>query len=562
MTNSHYSMSAARYFLPQMSIRFCMLIFIACMGASVAPQHYLTNILLFSMVPTSTFFAAWSVWLSPDLHLLSNALTSQTGTNDPEFFLLIALAFVLYGISALVIRYQLKETKNTGIWYVMWAGAILVGLIFVFTPTMLSHDIFVYADYGHTIVAYRGNPYFVPPGVLSQDVLTQLDDWRMYITAYGPLWLDICSFLALFLGNIPWHYIFGFRLLGLVAHLMNILLVTTILRKAGGTERTILPGTWLYAMNPLVLLESSFGAHNDIFMATFLLLGILLCMRAEQKGFTHPASYVPPVVAFTLSALIKFTTLPLIIFFLILLARKTLYSTSTGTAVPQHTVLSHWRSTCMHVFFASLTCGITLLAFYAPFWPGHTFKEIIHSFSLPPSSFYAENSLARVLHEWIRRHGLPPETSWAYLPMHLFSQHIVWDMLNVGALGCTMGIGIFFLWRTPTTQTFILAALICLGALLIVTPWFYSWYVIWLIALAVASFSLPDNPLRRALTGFALMFSFTAFLTYMSSSIVLLGEWASFVQFMLIPGLPLLVFLLLFHIKMTGSSANIARRVR
>lgn len=501
------------------------------------------------MVPTSTFFAAWGAWLSPDLHLLSNAQTSQTGTNTLAFFLLITLAFVLYGISALVIRYQLKETKNTGIWYVMWAGAILIGLTFVFTPTMLSHDIFVYADYGHTIVAYGGNPYFVPPGVLSRDVLTQLDDWRMYITAYGPLWLDICSFLALLLGNVPWHYIFAFRLLGLAAHLLNILLVILILRRAGCTRGTILFGAWLYAMNPLVLLESSFGAHNDILMATFLLLGILLCMRAEQKGFTHPTNYIPPVVAFTLSALIKFTTVPLIIFFLILLARKTLYSTSADTTLPQQPVLSHWRSACMHVFFASLACGISILAFYAPFWLGHTFKEIIHSFSLPPSAFYAENSLARVLHEWIRRHGLPPETSWAYLPVHLFSQHIVWDMLNVGVLGCTMGIGIFFLWRSPNTRTFILAALICLGALLIATPWFYSWYIIWLIALAGTSFSLPDNRMKRALVGFALTFSFTAFLTYISNTIALLGEWAPPVQCAVKLGLPLLVFLLLLIIK-------------
>ncbi|MEO8971566.1 MAG: hypothetical protein ABI406_08215 [Ktedonobacteraceae bacterium] len=517
----------------------------------------LANTPLLAGLPTNGFLEAWGAWLPANLHLVSNIQTSQISTDNLEFFSLITLAFVLYGISALVIRYQLKEAKNTGIYFVLWVGAILVGLIFVFTPAMLSRDLFVYADYGHTIVVHGANPYFVPPGMgkYSGDVLTQIDDWKMYIAAYGPLWLDICSLLALLLGNIPWHYIFGFRLLGLAAHLLNILLIILILRRAHCTGRTILLGAWLYAMNPLVLFESSFGAHNDIFMATFLLLGILLCMRAEQKGFTHPANYIPPVVAFTLSALIKFTTIPLIIFFLVLLARKTLCSTSMGTSRSQKTAY-------IHVFLASFICGLIMLVFYTPFWLGHTFKEIVHSFSLPPSAVFSENSLSRVFYGWIRKHGLPPQTSWAYLPVHLFSKHIVWNDLSVVVLVCTTAIGAIYLWRLPTTQTLILAALASLGALLIVTPWFYSWYIIWVIALAAAAFSLPDNRMRRALVGFALTFSCTAFLTYMSNTIAPLGEWASFVQYTIIPGLPLLVFLILLNVKMTGSSLRSCQGAR
>ena len=544
-------MPTGKHLLPKMSILLCMVIFMVCMGASVAPQHYLTNIPLFSWVPGSTFLAAWRIWLSPDLHLVSNVQTTQSSTNNLEFFLLIICAFVVYSISALFIRYQLKEAKNTGIYLLMWTGAILVGLIFVFTPAMLSHDLFVYADYGHTIVAHGGNPYFVPPGMgrFSRDVLTQLDDWRMYIAAYGPLWLAICSFLALLLGNIPWHYIFGFRLLGLAAHMLNILLIIFILRRAGCTRRTILLGSWLYAMNPLVLLESSFGAHNDSVMATFLLLGILLCFRAEQKGFTHPANYIPPLVAFTLSALIKFTTIPLILFFLMLLARKALYSTSFEASEPHQIAMLHWRTASCHVFLASWIGVMIMLAFYGPFWAGHTLKEILQSFSLPPSAVYAENSLARLMYGWIKLYGLPPRTSWSYLPAHLLSKHKFWNELNVIVLACSMTIGTVYLWRFPHTQTLILVTLATLGVLLIVTPWFYSWYIIWLIALAGATFSLSNNCMRRALVGFALTFSVTAFLTYMSNSIALIGEWAPFVQYAIIPGLPLLVFLLVMMVK-------------
>ena len=537
--------------LPKLTILFCMIAFIWCIGARVAPLQRWASTPLLSALPTNGFLEAWGAWLPADLHLMNNAHVSRVSTNSLEFFLLIALAFAMYGLSAFVIRYRLQEAKNTGIrgiYCLMWVGITLVGLIFVFTPAMLSHDIFVYADYGHTIVAHSSNPYFVPPAAVSHDVLTRLDDWRIYVAAYGPFWLYICSFVALLLGNVPWQYIFAFRLLGFAAHMFNVLLVILILRRAGCTQRTILFGAWLYAWNPLVLMESSFGAHNDILMATFLLLGILLCMRAEQRGFTHPANYIPPIVAFTLSALIKFTTVPLIIFFLVLLARKTLFTTFTGTSTPQQSLL-HRCAICIAVGIASLVCGLTMLAFYVPFWIGHTLKDIVQSFSTPPSAIFSENSIHRTLYEWIKRHGLPPQSSWAYLPVIIFSQHSLWNMISLVVLGCTIGIGAFFLWRIPTTQTLILAALACLGALLIVTPWFYSWYITWLIALAGASFALPDNWMRRALVGFALTFSFTAQLTYISNTIALLGDWAPLVQCAVILGLPLLVFLLLWWDK-------------
>ncbi len=550
---------SGKQILPQTIILCCMIVFTYCIGASVAPLQRKAGTPLLSGMPTNGFLAALGAWLPIDLHLVSNAQTSQTSTNNLEFFLLITLAFVMYGISALIIRYQLKEARNRDIYLLMWAGAILVGLIFVFTPAMLSRDLFVYTDYGHVIVAHGANPYFVPPAAVSHDLLTQLDGWKPFIAAYGPLWLDICSFLALLLGNVPWHYIFGFRLLGLAAHLLNVLLVILILRRAGCTKRTILLGTWLYAMNPLVLLESSLGAHNDIVMATFLLLGILLCMRAEQRGFTHPANYIPPIVAFTLSALIKFTTIPLIIFFLVLLARKMLYATSLKTSKSHQTAKLHWGTACFHVFLACLACGLTMLAFYAPFWIGHNLVDIIRSFLSPPSSTNSENSIHRALLAWVKQHGLPPQNSWAYLPMYIFSAHTVWTVISIVVLGCAIVVGANYLWRIPTTQTLILAGLAALGSLLIVTPWFFSWYVIWLVALAGAAFALPDNRLRRALVGFALTFSFTAFLIYISNTIALAGEWAAPVQCAVMLGLPLLVLLVMLMIKKRGSSADIVR---
>src|SRR5205814_8444306 len=103
--------------------------------------------------------------------------------------------------------------------------------------------------------------------------------------AYGPVWLTICSLWTLVLGNSPLGSVLSFRLFSLAAHLLNIWLVATILRKMGSSTRIVTLGTLLYAWNPLVLQESSLGGHSDVFMVTLILLGILLCLHGEQRRF-------------------------------------------------------------------------------------------------------------------------------------------------------------------------------------------------------------------------------------------------------------------------------------
>src|SRR5205823_1249687 len=139
----------------------------------------------------------------------------------------------------------------------------------------LSHDIFVYAGYGRVMVTYHANPFFVPPSAFPHDPIYPFDDWAHFTSAYGPVWLVICAISELFSGTHPLRYIIFFRVLGLAAHLVNILLVATILRKMERSPRTVTLGAQLYAWNPLAMLESSQSGHIDIFMITFILLGIL-----------------------------------------------------------------------------------------------------------------------------------------------------------------------------------------------------------------------------------------------------------------------------------------------
>lgn len=141
------------------------------------------------------------------------------------------------------------------------------------------------------------------------------------------------------------HYLFAYRVLTLIFHLLNIGLVTTILSRTRCSSRTVALGTVLYAWNPLILLESSLTVHNDIYIYALILLGILLSMRVYQCDFLHPRHYLPPLMAFTLATMIKITIAPLIACFLLFLACKAMRTDQNRFQ------LACWRQALPHCRF-------------------------------------------------------------------------------------------------------------------------------------------------------------------------------------------------------------------
>ncbi|MDQ6643460.1 MAG: hypothetical protein M3Y76_03345 [Chloroflexota bacterium] len=528
-------------FVRARNIILCALAYLLCLCVSVSPLLHLAGKTFLLSLPTNPILLLWGAWLPNDLHLQPMRLNSIRVTNDIELSLLLALEFGIYAFCAFLVHRLPERGHYKRIFGVITCGALVFGLIYVLTPAMLSRDIFVYAGYGRTIMTYHANPYFVTPSAYPLDSITPYDDWRYATSAYGPVWLIVCSIWASLVGSSPLGYVFAFRLFGLAAHLANIWFVAAILKKMGRSPRTVTLGMLLYAWNPLALLESSQGGHNDTFMVTLMLLGILLSLRAAQHGFARPFHYLPPIIVFTLATLVKFTSTPLLFFFLVLMSRH-IYLAHLSDTQFNHTM--GWQSLkriVPKVLLAIVTSGLVALLCCAPFWIYHNISSIIGSFSSPPSAYYAENSLLRVMYDWVKTYGLPAQTSWMYLPVSALSNHTVWNVINLVALLFALSIGAICLWRTPTMHTMILAALATLALLLVVTPWFFSWYVTWLVGLAAIicpSITLQRTRIRQALIAFSLTFSATAFVTYFAA----IGDWGGF-NWLLMICPPVLVFI-------------------
>ncbi len=511
----------------------CTFAYILCILFSVA--------LVFNISPLAThlwishLLLLCGSWIPTDFGPVAQTHLSHQQTGYLELMVIFACMFAAYGFCAFYMHQLLRFKANHTLLPIIWVGALIGGFIYLFTPGIMTTDLYSYASYGRLLLMHAANPYFVPPSTFPHDPVYQFLYWKNTVSIYGPIWNLVCAFLATIAGTRQMEIVVVFRLFEFAAHLVNILLVTAILRALGRSYRTVIVGTLLYAWNPLVLAESSLGAHNDVFMVTFLLLGIYLCARAEQRHqFFSFRGYAPAMLAFTLAFLVKFSAAPAIAVFVIALFCAVLRS-----SLDYRQPLA-WRTAFMTSCKAiALSLALTLLL-YGPFWLGHSLEAIATSFSSQPSATASFNSLLSTVAYLQGTHSLAPWLSF------LLDRRI-WNVVTVLAFCIPVITGCFALWHAPTTRTLVIVTLTSLATFLVFTPWFFAWYLTWLVALAVVCLPVITDRRIRALVAFSLTFSATSLLTYYSTTVgylLLRQHNAAWSLWMILGtlGIPLLVF--------------------
>jgi len=295
----------------------CALAFILCILTTIVPIYKMAGLQTQLSISKAIVKAAAWVHLPTDLGIGVNHYVSQQQTDYLEFLLLMLLAFVICGLCTYLLYRARTRSDYTFVMWVIWLTILVSGCLYLFTPATFSDDAFSYASYGRLLSVHHVNPYVIPPSAFPKDPTYQLVHWKDTVSIYGPVWLVISAVVGILAGPHPMDYLVAFRLCAFAAHLLNIWLVMATLRIMGRSSRVVVLGTLFYAWNPLIVLESSLGGHNDVFMLTFLLLGLLLSARAERRGTTGLRATIPALAAFTLAALVKLTAIPIIIFLIV-----------------------------------------------------------------------------------------------------------------------------------------------------------------------------------------------------------------------------------------------------
>lgn len=206
----------------------------------------------------------------------------------------IVIFFIFYSI---FIYLGAKKKVNLRELFIL-LGTMVVILLFSY-PAMLSYDIFNYIATSKVLFFYHENPYIVMPIELVGDPLLAFTHAANKIALYGPFWVLLTG-IPYFLGMGN----FIITLLALKLFVMIFYLSTTFL--IWKISKNII-SLILFALNPLVVIETLVSGHNDIVMIFLALLSFFLLIN--KKIFLG-------TLFFVLSIFIKYTTILLVPIFL------------------------------------------------------------------------------------------------------------------------------------------------------------------------------------------------------------------------------------------------------
>lgn len=367
------------------------------------------------------------------------------------------------------------QQRRVGVLIVaIWLGCSFV--LMTAAPAGESHDIFDYVFRGRMMAEFNANPLVDLPKEYSNKAYYLYIAWHSHVDTYGPLWEATSNGLAngvrTLAQSLGWWvpdlpscpesqascrlfmlYLSGYRLMAVVLTGLAGWLITRLVKNVQPEMGSMALAAWLW--NPLTLIATALGGHNDLSMIVLLLIAILLM----QKRLPFWA-----LLALILAGHVKLTAL--------------IYAPVFGLWI---LAKWGWRRT-LAVGIGSLALGIAISwLLYIPFGGWGTLPRMLHERSL----FYA-NSIGDILSKSLTQFNVPnPVISQltVNLPTLLFLIVSLW-----------VAIGSFNLlpkcWKKPSfdfEEHHFWRVLVAISLLYLTLGafWFQYWYFLWLLAPAV-----------------------------------------------------------------------------
>jgi hypothetical protein len=195
------------------------------------------------------------------------------------FVVIILLYYAAYG---LLLRSVLQHNLSSK---QLWIIIVLNSFILLWSYPAFSYDFFNYMFTAKMVLLYQKNPYIIiPRDFAGFDAWLNFLRWTHLPSAYTPFWIG--------LSLIPFYFGFGFFLLTMWN--FKLLLAVFYLLTAWAIKRVMshdIPkisdfSLAVFALNPLVFIESVVSPHNDIVMMAFVMIALYLFIVKSQV-LTH-----------------------------------------------------------------------------------------------------------------------------------------------------------------------------------------------------------------------------------------------------------------------------------
>lgn len=299
-------------------------------------------------------------------------------------------------------------------------GAIVaLHVVFLLAPPLLSGDVFSYLSYARLGALHGIDPYVHGPIAARGDPAFALTSWKHAASAYGPLFTVASYPLAQL--SLPLA-IWTLKLLAAASSLGCVALVWRIAGQVGVSRARAVA---VYGLNPIVLVWTLGGAHNDLLMLLLVLAGVSLAL-ASREALGGAA-----VVA---AAAVKATAGIALPFMLIGVRRGVRAAVGAGLA------------------------AASILGLAAVVFPGQALG-VAHVLE-HEQRLVAFDGVPKVVARLV---GLPGVTG----PVRL-AGHVAFVMVAVG-----------FCVAVRRGYDWIAACGWALVAIVVTTPWFLAWYTVW-----------------------------------------------------------------------------------
>lgn len=184
-----------------------------------------------------------------------------------QMYLLLVLLFSSLYIFT-VLRVGRKEISQKGLFKIIFAICILL----TFSYNAFSYDIFNYIFDAKIVTHYHENPYIHKALDFPSDPMLSFMRWTHRVYPYGPVWLGLTVPLSFIGAGFFLPTFFLFKILAAVSYFCSVWFlykIALIVKK----EKALL-ATAIFALNPLVIVESLVSAHLDIVMTALMLIAV------------------------------------------------------------------------------------------------------------------------------------------------------------------------------------------------------------------------------------------------------------------------------------------------
>ncbi len=180
---------------------------------------------------------------------------------------LVVFFFALYAVSLKKAYGGTMTGKN------LWAIALLISGVLLFSYPAFSYDVFNYMFTAKTVLVYHKNPYTVIPLQF-----TGVEPWLSFMrwthlpSAYTPLWIGLTlPFYLLGFGYFL-STLWSIKAIAVLAYVGTLWYLQKILVKKDAKQAIV--GMVIFALNPLILFETLVSGHNDIVMMFFAMMAV------------------------------------------------------------------------------------------------------------------------------------------------------------------------------------------------------------------------------------------------------------------------------------------------